>query len=45
MKWSDNADKAIKKVPFFVRKKVKKKVEAFVEEQGKAFVQLSDVNA
>ena len=45
MKWSDNADKAIKKVPFFVRKKVKKKVEAFVEEQGKSFVQLSDVNA
>jgi len=45
MEWSDNADKAIKKVPFFVRKKVKKKVEAFVEEQGKNFVQLSDVNA
>ena len=44
MKWSENADKAIKKVPFFVRKKVKKKVEAFVEQRGKTFVQVSDVN-
>ena len=45
MKWSEEAEKAIKKVPFFVRKKVKKKVEAFVEEKGNSFVQLSDVNA
>ena len=44
MKWSENADKAIKKVPFFVRKKVKKKVEAFVEQKGKTFVQVLDVN-
>ena len=45
MKWSENAEKAIKKVPFFVRKKVKKKVEAFVEQKGKSFVQVSDVNS
>ncbi len=43
MKWSRDADKAIKKVPFFVRKKVKKKVEDFVEQKGKTSVELSDV--
>ncbi len=43
MKWSEQADKAIKKVPFFVRKKVKKKVEAFAEQKGKTSVELSDV--
>jgi dissimilatory sulfite reductase (desulfoviridin) alpha/beta subunit len=45
MKWSEEAEKAIKKVPFFVRKKVKTKVEAFVVQKGQNFVQLSDVNA
>ncbi|MCP4669732.1 MAG: 4Fe-4S dicluster domain-containing protein [Desulfobacula sp.] len=44
MKWSEEAEKAVKKVPFFVRKKVKKKVESFVEKKGKRFVQVSDVN-
>lgn len=44
MKWSEEAEKAIKKVPFFVRKKVKKKVEAFAGQNGKSFVALSDVN-
>jgi len=44
MKWSDEADQALKKVPFFVRKKVKKKVEIFAEEKGKASVDLTDVN-
>ena len=44
MKWSEDADRAIKKVPFFVRKKVKKKVEDFVEQKGKTAVELSDVN-
>ena len=43
MKWSEEAEKAIKKVPFFVRKKVKKKVEAFAGQNGKNFVALSDV--
>ena len=44
MKWSSKADQALKKVPFFVRKKVKKKIEAYTEEKGKAFVELTDVN-
>ena len=44
MKWSRDADRAIKKIPFFVRKKVKKKVEDFVEQKGRACVELSDVN-
>jgi dissimilatory sulfite reductase (desulfoviridin) alpha/beta subunit len=44
MKWSKDADQAIQNVPFFIRKKVKKKVEAFVEQKKKAFVELSDVN-
>lgn len=44
MKWADDADQAIKKVPFFIRKKVRKKVEAFVEQKGKHTVELVDVN-
>lgn len=44
MKWSSEADNALKKVPFFVRKKVKKKVESYVEEKGKASVELTDMN-
>ena len=44
MKWSEEAETAIKKVPFFVRKKVKKKVETFAVQNGKSFVALSDVN-
>ncbi len=44
MKWSDEADKAIKKVPFFVRKKVKAKVEKYVTQKGGTSVELSDVN-
>ncbi len=44
MKWSSDAEKAIKKVPFFVRKKVKNKVEEFVHEKGKNKVDLLDVD-
>ncbi len=44
MKWSGDAEKALKKVPFFVRKKVKKKVEAFAAEKGKTSVELTDVD-
>lgn len=44
MKWSRDADHAMKKVPFFVRKKVKKKVEDFAAQKGKTSVELSDVN-
>lgn len=43
MKWSDDAEQAIKKVPFFVRKKVKKKVEAHAAGKGKGSVGLTDV--
>ncbi|MBC8441159.1 MAG: 4Fe-4S binding protein [Deltaproteobacteria bacterium] len=43
MKWSSDAESAILKVPFFVRKKVKKKVEDFVGQKGKTSVELSDV--
>jgi len=45
MKWSRDAENAILKVPFFVRKKVKKKVEDFVGQKNKTSVELSDVNA
>ncbi|MDA3789071.1 MAG: 4Fe-4S binding protein [Desulfobacula sp.] len=44
MKWSEDADRALKKTPFFVRKKVKRKVEDFAEQKGKTSVELSDVN-
>lgn len=43
MKWSKEADRAVQKVPFFVRKKVKKRVEAHAGQKGKTRVDLSDV--
>ncbi|MCK5837020.1 MAG: 4Fe-4S dicluster domain-containing protein [Desulfobacula sp.] len=43
MKWSEPADRVMQKIPFFVRKKVKKKVETYVEQKGKTRVDLSDV--
>lgn len=45
MKWSPEAEAAIDKVPFFIRKKVKKKVAAHVKNQGRSMVTLSDVTA
>ncbi|MCG8637812.1 MAG: 4Fe-4S binding protein [Desulfobacterales bacterium] len=45
MIWEKDADAAIKKVPFFVRKKVRKKVEAFVSDKGRDKVTLGDVQA
>ncbi len=44
MKWSGEAEKALKKVPFFVRKKVRQKVETHTEQKGKLSVDISDVN-
>lgn len=44
MKWTREADRAIKKVPFFVRNKVKKKVEAYAAQKGKSIVELGDVD-
>ena len=43
MKWSKEADTAIKKVPFFVRKKVIQKVEDHARQKGKTWVELSHV--
>ncbi len=34
MKWSKEAEKTIQRVPFFIRKRVRKKVEAYAKEQG-----------
>ncbi len=45
MKWSPEAEAAVDRVPFFIRKKVRKKVEAHVENLGRSRVTLSDVTA
>ncbi len=45
MKWSPQAEAAIKKVPFFIRKKVRKKVEAHAEGKGKKKVEIEDVTS
>ena len=45
MKWEKEAEQAIKKVPFFVRKKVKLRVEKEAAEAGKVRVSLADVKA
>jgi dissimilatory sulfite reductase (desulfoviridin) alpha/beta subunit len=45
MKWSPEADENIKKVPFFVRKKVRARVEKEARETGKLVVTLADVKA
>ncbi|MBU1344972.1 MAG: 4Fe-4S binding protein [Proteobacteria bacterium] len=45
MKWSEDAASAIKTVPFFIRKKVKIKVEEFAAQKGKLSVDLDDVTS
>ncbi|MGM0452406.1 MAG: 4Fe-4S binding protein [Thermodesulfobacteriota bacterium] len=45
MKWTAEAENAVKKVPFFVRKKVRAKVEAHAQGRGKAAVDIGDVKA
>ncbi len=45
MQWSDEAEAAVKKVPFFVRKKVRARVENEADRAGKKKVSLSDVKA
>lgn len=45
MKWSEDAETAVKRVPFFVRKKVRARVEKEAGNAGKTGVTLSDVNA
>lgn len=43
MEWTSDAEQAIKKVPFFVRKRIKARVEIEAQESGKTIVSLSEV--
>jgi anaerobic sulfite reductase subunit C len=43
MQWTDEAEAAVRKVPFFVRKKVRARVEKAAANAGKTSVSLSDV--
>jgi dissimilatory sulfite reductase (desulfoviridin) alpha/beta subunit len=43
MKWSDEAEAAVKRVPFFVRKQVRERIEQAVREEGRGAVSLADV--
>lgn len=45
MEWTPEAENAINKVPFFVRKRVKARVEKEAHESGKTIVGLSEVKA
>ena len=45
MKWSDEAENAIRKVPFFVRKKVRVRVEKEAASEGRNEVTIAQVNA
>lgn len=45
MKWSLEAEAAIKNVPFFIRKKVRTKVEAHAQSRGKSGVDIEDVTS
>lgn len=43
MKWTDEAEKAVSRVPFFVRKKVRARVEKEAGHSGKNIVTLEEV--
>jgi anaerobic sulfite reductase subunit C len=45
VKWTPDAETEIKKVPFFVRKKVRSRIENDIAAAGKQIVSLSDVKA
>ena len=45
MDWTQEADEAVKKVPFFVRKRVRARVEKEAREAGKEVISLADVKA
>lgn len=45
MKWTDEAEAAVKKVPFFVRRRVRARVEKEAGDAGKSSVTISDVKA
>jgi dissimilatory sulfite reductase (desulfoviridin) alpha/beta subunit len=45
MQWNDEAEAAIKKVPFFVRKKVRARVETEAQKEGKRLITLAEVQS
>ena len=45
MKWTSEAEVAVKKVPFFIRKKVRSRVENDAAAAGKEKISLADVKA
>ncbi|RJQ66528.1 MAG: 4Fe-4S dicluster domain-containing protein [Desulfobacteraceae bacterium] len=45
MQWTPEAEEAIKKVPFFVRKRVRARVEKEAREAGRSMVRLTEVQA
>jgi dissimilatory sulfite reductase (desulfoviridin) alpha/beta subunit len=45
MQWTADAEAAVKKIPFFVRKKVRARVEKEAREAGKSTVSVAEVNA
>ncbi len=45
MKWSPEAEEAVKRVPFFVRKRVRTRIEKEAKDAGRKVVSLSDVKA
>jgi dissimilatory sulfite reductase (desulfoviridin) alpha/beta subunit len=45
MEWTEDAEKAIKKVPIFVRKRVKERVEKEAQAEGKQRITLAEVTA
>jgi anaerobic sulfite reductase subunit C len=45
MKWTEEGEEAVKKVPFFVRKKVRERVEKEAAEAGKSVVTIAEVKA
>ncbi len=45
MKWTSEAEEAVKNVPFFVRKKVRSRVEQEASAEGKTLISMAEVNA
>ena len=45
MKWTAEAEDAIKKIPFFVRKRVRARVEKEAEGEGKSLITIAEVKA
>ncbi len=45
MQWTHDAEEAVKKVPFFVRKRVRARVESEAQAEGKTRITLADVQA